>query len=167
MTLLDKVLALFINNLAMSEGVQLIGMFEGKGTGINFSNWMSGLSVDDNFTMFTVMVVMFFNNFTHLLLAYYFEQIRPGDHGLARPWHFPLTDVLKRFAKPNLEVNDYEILTDPPAAADKASRTTFNIQDETSRCPFISKTRPTTRRPRSELALKTSPNTLNNSARKR
>lgn len=33
MTLTDKILALFLNNLAMSEGVQLIGMFEGKGTG--------------------------------------------------------------------------------------------------------------------------------------
>lgn len=33
MNLAEKVLALFLNNLAMSEGVQLIGMFEGKGTG--------------------------------------------------------------------------------------------------------------------------------------
>lgn len=33
MNLTDKILALFLNNLAMSEGVQLIGMFEGKGTG--------------------------------------------------------------------------------------------------------------------------------------
>ena len=33
MNLLDKILALFVNNLALAEGLQLIGMFEGKGTG--------------------------------------------------------------------------------------------------------------------------------------
>ena len=81
MTLGDKLLALFVNNLAMGEGIQLIGIFEAKGTGINFSNWSQGESVDDSFSFLQVMLVMFFNNFIHLILLYYFEQVLPGDHG--------------------------------------------------------------------------------------
>lgn len=61
--------------------------------GINFNNWSSGLSVDDNFSMLMVMTVMFCNNFIHLTLAYYFESVRPGDHGLAKPWYFPLESL--------------------------------------------------------------------------
>ena len=89
MNLTDKLLAAFLNNLAMSEGIQMIGMFEGKGTGINFSNWTSGLSVDDDFSLFQIMTIMVIDNFIHLILLYYFEKILPGDHGIAEPWNFP------------------------------------------------------------------------------
>jgi len=96
MNLASKILALFVNNLAMSEGIQLIGMFEGKGTGINFSNWTTGISVDDTFNLFQVMIVMFFNNFIHLGLLYYFESIFPGDHGIGKPWYFPFSCLISK-----------------------------------------------------------------------
>ena len=94
MSLFDKVMASFVNNLAMSQGMQLIGQFEGKGVGINFSNWREGVVVDDNFTMFNVMTIMFFNNFVHILLAYYFEHVIPSEHGLNKPWYFPIAWLL-------------------------------------------------------------------------
>nr|QUF59427.1 ATP-binding cassette transporter Abca3-1 [Brachionus angularis] len=106
MSLLQKILALFVNNLAMSEGVQMIGMFEGKETGINFSNWTKGISIDDSFTMFTIMTIMFLNNFIHLILMYYFDNILPGDHGIAKPWNFPILSFISLFKKRNCESND-------------------------------------------------------------
>nr|QUF59428.1 ATP-binding cassette transporter Abca3-2 [Brachionus angularis] len=106
MSLLDKILALFVNNLGMSEGVQLIGMFEGKGTGVNFSNWTKGISIDDSFSMLTIMIVMFSNNFIHLILMYYFDNILPGDHGIAKPWNFPILSFISLFKKRNCESND-------------------------------------------------------------
>lgn len=93
MTMFDKVFALIVNNLALSEGIQLIGQFEGKGTGVNFKNWTSGVSVDDNFSMIIVFIVMFLNNFTHLGLMSYFDQLFPGDHGIAKPWYFPFLNL--------------------------------------------------------------------------
>jgi ATP-binding cassette subfamily A (ABC1) protein 3 len=103
MNLLDKILALFINNLALSEGIQLIGMFEGKGTGINFSNWTSGLSVDDNFCMIIVMAFMCFNTFFYMVMAIYFDNIFPGNYGIARPWYYPFRFLMKK--SNNLEVD--------------------------------------------------------------
>ena len=102
MTLFDKIISLIVNNLALSEGIQLIGQFEGKGTGINFNNWTSGISVDDNFSMIIVMAFMVLNHFIHLTLMWYFDQIIPGDHGIAKPWYFPLAG-LKGFLFPDLE----------------------------------------------------------------
>lgn len=96
MNLVTKLLAALLNNLAMSEGVQLIGIFEAKGTGVNFSNWTQGPSVDDDFSLFLVMCVMFFLNFVHLTFLYYFENVMPGDHGLAKPWYFPIYSLLPK-----------------------------------------------------------------------
>jgi ATP-binding cassette subfamily A (ABC1) protein 3 len=105
MNLMDKVLALFVNNLALSEGVQLIGMFEGKGSGITFSNWTEGLSVDDNFSFIMVIIVMIVNNFIHVLLLFYFEQVLPGDHGIAKPWNFPVQFLFGKSKKSQMETN--------------------------------------------------------------
>ena len=91
MTMATKILAAFVNNLAMSEGIQLIGMFEGKGVGINWSNWYQGISVDDDFALIHVMAMLVAINFIHVILLYYFEQVLPGQHGIARPWHFPVS----------------------------------------------------------------------------
>jgi ATP-binding cassette subfamily A (ABC1) protein 3 len=63
MNLAEKIIACFVNNLAMSMGIQLAGIFEGLGTGINFSNFAEGISYEDSFSMAHVMVILFINNF--------------------------------------------------------------------------------------------------------
>ena len=83
-----KIFLAFFNNLAMSMGVQLIGIFEAKGYGINFSNITSGISIQDSFSMAHVMFILFLSNFLHIFLIYYFDNLFPGDHGIAKPWHF-------------------------------------------------------------------------------
>jgi ATP-binding cassette subfamily A (ABC1) protein 3 len=90
MSLFDKILAAFVNNLGMSEAVQLIGMFEGKGVGMQWSNINEGISVDDNFTFLQVLLILLANSFIHIILLAYLEQVRPGDHGIAKPWYFPV-----------------------------------------------------------------------------
>jgi len=99
MNLAEKLLACFVNNLGMAEGLQLIANFEAKGEGVNFSNWTRGFSVDDNFTMFEVMIILFFNNFIHLFWTFYLENVMPGIHGIAKPWHFLVTDWFDKSKK--------------------------------------------------------------------
>ena len=91
MTLYDKCVSAFISNLGMSEAVQLIGMFEGKGTGIQWSNINEGINVGDNFTFLSALLILFADTFIHLILLYYFDQVLPGDHGISRPWYFPFS----------------------------------------------------------------------------
>jgi ABC-type multidrug transport system fused ATPase/permease subunit len=78
-------------------------MFEGKGVGVQWSNFASGISVDDNFSLLLVMIFMFLLNFIHLAILYYLENVMPGDHGLARPWYFPVLCLMNR-PKPVLSV---------------------------------------------------------------
>jgi ATP-binding cassette subfamily A (ABC1) protein 3 len=74
-------------------------MFEGKGTGIDWSNWTEGVSVDDDFCLIIVMIFLFAQNFIHLTLMYYFENIMPGNYGIAKPWYFPISFIVDRFKK--------------------------------------------------------------------
>lgn len=103
MSLLDKVMALFVNNLALSEGIQLIGMFEGKGTGINFSNWTSGISVDDSFCMIIVMGFMCFNTIFHMIMTLYLDNTFPGKYGIPRPLNYPFRFLMRK--PKNLEID--------------------------------------------------------------
>ena len=90
-----KIMLSFVNNIGMSLGIQLIGIFEGLGYGINFSNITRGISLEDTFSMANVMAVLFLNNFVHIFLIYYFDNLLPGDHGVAKPWHFVFTQFFK------------------------------------------------------------------------
>jgi len=101
MNLMTKILACFVNNLGMAEGIQLIGMFEGKGTGITWSNWTKGLSVDDDFSLFQVMMVLLADNFIYLILFNYFEQVIPSDHGLTKKWNYPIESIFGSSEKSN------------------------------------------------------------------
>jgi ABC-type lipoprotein export system ATPase subunit len=96
MNLAEKIIACFVNNLAMGEGLNLIAQFEAKGEGVNFSNWSQGYNVDDKFSLLQVMIVMVFNNVIHILLTLYFENIAPGIHGIAKPWHYPISGFFSK-----------------------------------------------------------------------
>ncbi len=116
MTFTEKILACFVNNLGMAQGMFMIGQFEGKGTGISFSNWTEGFAVDDKFCFLQVLIIMFFNNLIHILLTYYFENVMPSDFGSTKPWYFPVEWLLpKRNDNCNSNAVDAELLKDTEA----------------------------------------------------
>ena len=88
MTIFWKIASCFVNSLAMCLGVQIIGIFEGMGVGVKFSNWTDGINHEDHFAIIHVLFVLFLSNFIHMFFTYYFDNIYPGDHGIAKPWDF-------------------------------------------------------------------------------
>ena len=128
---MDKLLACFVTNLGMAEGIQLIGMFEGKGTGIDWSNWTKGLSVDDNFALSHVMIILLIDNFIHLILLCYFEQVLPGDHGIAREWNFPFQFLFRSSQKPHLTESNASFMNEASSAIrDEHSIRNVNAKNE-------------------------------------
>ena len=85
----------------MCLGIQLIGILEGQGKGINLENWMDGSSVSDPFSLMHIMIVMVLNNLIHIFLTYYFDNVIQGDHGISKPWYF-------LFSSSKNEVNNYD-----------------------------------------------------------
>jgi ATP-binding cassette, subfamily A (ABC1), member 3 len=128
--LFEKVIALFVNNLAMSEGFLIIGAFEAKGTGLNWTNWKHGINDDDEFTFSQVLYVLFLNNFIHLGLVFYFEKVMPGNHGIAEPWYFPAQKIVQFFhlLRPVVEKKDEEVVD--PLQIDNSNNNNEFFEDE-------------------------------------
>uniref|UniRef100_A0A8C5UJ83 ATP binding cassette subfamily A member 3 n=1 Tax=Malurus cyaneus samueli TaxID=2593467 RepID=A0A8C5UJ83_9PASS len=87
----QKLASCLISNVAMAMGAQLIGMFEGKGTGIQWSDLMKPVSVDDNFTLAQVLGMLLLDSVLYGVVAWYVEAVFPGEYGVPQPWYFFLT----------------------------------------------------------------------------
>ena len=74
--------------VAMSMGANLIGRFEGQGSGIQWSNIFEGVTVDDDFTFAYVLGMMLFDSFMYGFITWYVETVYPGEFGIPRPWYF-------------------------------------------------------------------------------
>ncbi|KAM3864274.1 phospholipid-transporting ATPase ABCA3 [Diretmus argenteus] len=84
----QKVSACLISNVAMAMGAQLIGMFEGKGTGIQWSNLFDSVTVDDDFSLAQVLGLLLFDALLYGLVAWYMEAVFPGEYGVPLPYYF-------------------------------------------------------------------------------
>ena len=59
------------------------------GAGIQWSSINKGISVDDDFTMLNVILMLFLDAILYALIAWYVEAVWPGEYGIPRPWYFP------------------------------------------------------------------------------
>uniref|UniRef100_A0ABM5F152 Phospholipid-transporting ATPase ABCA3 n=1 Tax=Pogona vitticeps TaxID=103695 RepID=A0ABM5F152_9SAUR len=84
----QKISSCLISNVAMAMGAQLIGMFEGKGTGLQWKDLMKPVSVDDNFTLAHVLGMLLLDSVLYGLVAWYVEAVFPGEYGIPQPWYF-------------------------------------------------------------------------------
>ncbi|XP_040297886.1 ATP-binding cassette sub-family A member 3 [Bufo bufo] len=84
----EKVASCLVSNVGMAMGAQLIGMFEGKGTGAQWSNLLTPVSVDDNFTLGQVMGMLVLDSVVYAIIGWYVESVMPGDYGVPQPWYF-------------------------------------------------------------------------------
>nr|XP_018668972.1 ATP-binding cassette sub-family A member 3-like isoform X3 [Ciona intestinalis] len=84
-----KLISCLLSNVAMANGCQLFGMFEGKGTGIHWYNINQGVTVDDNFTLLEVILMLLLDAVLYMVLAVYIEGVWPGEYGIPKPWYFP------------------------------------------------------------------------------
>nr|XP_033770036.1 ATP-binding cassette sub-family A member 3 [Geotrypetes seraphini]XP_033770037.1 ATP-binding cassette sub-family A member 3 [Geotrypetes seraphini]XP_033770038.1 ATP-binding cassette sub-family A member 3 [Geotrypetes seraphini] len=89
----QKLASCLISNVAMAMGAQLIGMFEGKGTGVQWADLMKPLSVDDNVTFAHVLGMLLLDSVLYGLVAWYVEAVFPGEYGVPQPWYFFLTPL--------------------------------------------------------------------------
>ena len=90
MSLGAKAASCLLSNVAMSLGAQLIGKYEGAGTGVQWSNLNQRISVDDDFTLGLVLVMFVVDSVIYGLIAWYVEAVSPGDYGVPQPWYFPV-----------------------------------------------------------------------------
>ncbi|XP_067672614.1 phospholipid-transporting ATPase ABCA3-like [Haliotis asinina] len=91
MTWGEKIAACIDFQVAMAFGGQVIGMFEGIGSGVQWSNLPQGVSVDDNFALLHIFLMMLFDSVLYCAIAWYVEAVFPGEFGVPQKWYFFLT----------------------------------------------------------------------------
>ncbi|XP_071106304.1 phospholipid-transporting ATPase ABCA3-like [Haliotis cracherodii] len=91
MTWGEKMAACIDFQVAMAFGGQVIGMFEGIGSGVQWSNLDQGVSVDDNFALLHILLMMLFDSVLYCAIAWYVEAVFPGEFGVPQKWYFFLT----------------------------------------------------------------------------
>ncbi|XP_050094334.1 phospholipid-transporting ATPase ABCA1-like isoform X1 [Anopheles aquasalis] len=97
MALGTKIASSLLSNTAMSFGIMNIIRLEGNQIGLQWSNLFSAPSMGDEFSVGLVMVMFLVDALLYLAIALYFEQVMPGEFGVAKPWNFLFTrDFWKR-----------------------------------------------------------------------
>ncbi|XP_068100526.1 phospholipid-transporting ATPase ABCA3 [Hyperolius riggenbachi] len=112
----EKVVSCMISSVGMAMGAQLIGMFEGKGTGAQWSNLMTPVSVDDNFTLGQVMGMLLLDSVLYFIIGWYVESVMPGDYGVPQPWYFCFLPSYWCGTARNAEIIEKEDDEDPEKA---------------------------------------------------
>ena len=81
LTFANKIVFCLSINTCMGLGCKLVGMFEGKGTGISWTTVSVPIYADDNFAMTTVWTMLLLDAVICCCVAWYLEGVRPGDFG--------------------------------------------------------------------------------------
>ncbi|XP_037635456.1 phospholipid-transporting ATPase ABCA1b [Sebastes umbrosus] len=86
-----KVFASILSPVAFGFGCEYFALFEEQGVGIQWTNLVSSPLEEDDFSLRTAIVMMYFDSFLYGVLTWYIEAVFPGQYGIPRPWFFPFT----------------------------------------------------------------------------
>ena len=60
------------------------------GVGVQFNNLNKPVSVDDDFTMVNVILMLLLDAVIYAVITWYVEAVHPGEYGIPRRYYFPL-----------------------------------------------------------------------------
>uniref|UniRef100_A0A3Q1C7W4 P-type phospholipid transporter n=1 Tax=Amphiprion ocellaris TaxID=80972 RepID=A0A3Q1C7W4_AMPOC len=86
-----KVFASLLSPVAFGFGCEYFALFEEQGVGIQWKNLVSSPMEEDDFSLRTAIIMMYFDSFLYGVLTWYIEAVFPGQYGIPRPWYFPFT----------------------------------------------------------------------------
>ncbi|XP_071314730.1 phospholipid-transporting ATPase ABCA1b isoform X1 [Trachinotus anak] len=86
-----KVFASLLSPVAFGFGCEYFALFEEQGVGIQWKNLLSSPLEEDDFSLRTAIIIMYFDSFLYGVLTWYIEAVFPGQYGIPRPWYFPFT----------------------------------------------------------------------------
>ena len=72
-----------------SNGLAAFQTSNFSGAGIQWSTIHKGVSVDDNFSMLDVIIMLLVDSVLYVLVALYVEAVFPGEFGVPLKWYFP------------------------------------------------------------------------------
>ncbi|XP_068941040.1 phospholipid-transporting ATPase ABCA3-like [Petaurus breviceps papuanus] len=88
MSLNQKLSACLLSNIAMTLGINLLVKFEVKGDGVRWDSLMDTVSIEDDLSFGHVLGMMLCDSLCYALVAWYMENVFPGEYGMPQSWYF-------------------------------------------------------------------------------
>uniref|UniRef100_A0A670Y3G6 ATP binding cassette subfamily A member 4 n=1 Tax=Pseudonaja textilis TaxID=8673 RepID=A0A670Y3G6_PSETE len=88
--LLTALITSFLSPVAFGFGTEYLSRYEEQGLGLQWNNIQSSPLEGDKYSFLLSMEIMVFDGFVYGLLAWYLDNVFPGDYGIPRSWNFPL-----------------------------------------------------------------------------
>ncbi|XP_030630578.1 retinal-specific phospholipid-transporting ATPase ABCA4 [Chanos chanos] len=85
-----KIAVSLLSPVAFGFGTEYLSRYEEQGLGLQWDNIRTSPLEGDEYSFFTSIRMMLFDAFLYALLAWYLDNVFPGQYGIGRPFYFPL-----------------------------------------------------------------------------
>ncbi|XP_054620922.1 retinal-specific phospholipid-transporting ATPase ABCA4a isoform X4 [Dunckerocampus dactyliophorus] len=85
-----KILVSLLSQVAFGFGTEYLSRYEEQGQGLQWDNIQTSPLEGDEFSFLTSICMMGVDTVLYALLAWYLDNIFPGQYGIGRPFYFPL-----------------------------------------------------------------------------
>ncbi|KAI9544411.1 hypothetical protein NQZ68_001284 [Dissostichus eleginoides] len=84
-----KMAASLLSPVAFGFGTEYLSRYEEQGLGLQWDNIMTSPLEKDNYSFLTSILMMVFDAVLYGVLAWYLDNVFPGQYGIGRPFYFP------------------------------------------------------------------------------
>ncbi|XP_051260065.1 retinal-specific phospholipid-transporting ATPase ABCA4-like isoform X2 [Dicentrarchus labrax] len=84
-----KLAVSLLSPVAFGFGTEYLSRYEEQGLGLQWDNIQTSPLEKDTFSFLTSILMMVFDAFLYAILAWYLDNVFPGQYGIGRPFYFP------------------------------------------------------------------------------
>ncbi|XP_031720819.1 retinal-specific phospholipid-transporting ATPase ABCA4-like isoform X1 [Anarrhichthys ocellatus] len=84
-----KMAASLLSPVAFGFGTEYLSRYEEQGLGLQWNNIMTSPLEKDTYSFLTSILMMVFDAVLYAVLAWYLDNVFPGQYGISRPFYFP------------------------------------------------------------------------------
>ncbi|XP_023820616.1 retinal-specific ATP-binding cassette transporter isoform X2 [Oryzias latipes] len=85
-----KLAASLLSPVAFGFGTEYLSRYEEQGLGLQWNNIQTSPLEKDTYSFFTSIFMMTLDAILYAVLAWYLDNVFPGQYGISRPFYFPL-----------------------------------------------------------------------------
>uniref|UniRef100_A0A8C1B8P0 P-type phospholipid transporter n=1 Tax=Cyprinus carpio carpio TaxID=630221 RepID=A0A8C1B8P0_CYPCA len=85
-----KIMASLMSQVAFGFGTEYLSRYEEQGLGLQWDNIQTSLLEGDEFSFFISIIMMAVDTVLYGVLAWYLDNVFPGQYGIGRPFYFPI-----------------------------------------------------------------------------
>uniref|UniRef100_A0A8C7KJX0 P-type phospholipid transporter n=1 Tax=Oncorhynchus kisutch TaxID=8019 RepID=A0A8C7KJX0_ONCKI len=86
----DKIMASLMSQVAFGFGTEYLSRYEEQGLGLQWDNIQTSPLEGDEYSFLTSISMMALDTVLYAVLAWYLDNVFPGQYGISRPFYFPI-----------------------------------------------------------------------------